>query len=290
MNKKPIVLLQERDFGQKMNASFEFAIGNFRPLIKTLLFIAGPSALLSGIANGMFQSRISAVPVSANPFAAFNRFFVLEYAFVVIFSVVTYFLAYAAVSAFVALYEEKGSSDDITPGLVWSKLNENIGSSLGAMVLSSIATLIGVLFFLIPGLYLSIALQFFMMITIREKLSAVDALKRSQSLIKDKWWSTFGLIMIMSFVVSIIALVFQLPVMITSVLNVLGMSKELGNMKAWLILASVISVLGTSVVQGLVWIALSFQYYNLVERQTGSGLLSEIDSLGKGDWDRPKTE
>jgi hypothetical protein len=78
--------------------------------------------------------------------------------------------------------------------------------------------------------------------------------------------------------------------MITSVLNVLGMSKELGNMKAWLILASVISVLGTSVVQGLVWIALSFQYYNLVERQTGSGLLSEIDSLGKGDWDRPKTE
>ena len=148
MNKKPIVLLQERDFGQKMNASFEFASKNFAPLLKSLLFIAGPAALLSGIANGIFQSRLLNVPAIANPLANFSRYFVLEYLFVIIFSVVTYFLAYATVSSFITVYEERGSSIDITPGTVWAKLTENISSSLGAMVLSFILTLIGTGFFL----------------------------------------------------------------------------------------------------------------------------------------------
>jgi len=290
MNSKPIALLQERDFGQKMNASFEFVSRNFAPLLKALLLIAGPSALLSGIANGVLQSRLLTAPILGNSRFNFDQYLSLEYLFVVIFSVVTYFLAYATVSSFVTLYEERGSSTDITPGTVWVKLTENISSSIGAMVLSFIIILIGTLFFLIPGIYLSIALQFFMMITIREKLSAVDALKKSQKLIKDKWWSTFGLIMIMSMVAGIISIVFQLPVLITTIFSSLGLAKEWANMKAWMIISNVVSILGSSIVQALVWIALAFQYYNLVERQTGSGLLNEIESLGEGDWERPRSE
>ena len=290
MNSKPIVLLQERDFGQKMNVSFEFVSKNFAPLLKALLFIAGPAALLAGIANGIFQSRLLNVPTLANPKLNFSQYFVLEYLFVIIFSVVTYFLAYATVSSFVTLYEERGSSVDITPGTVWTKLTENISSSLGALVISFILTLIGTLFFIIPGIYLGIALQFFMMITIREKLSAVDALKKSQKLIKDKWWSTFGLMMIMSMVAGVISIVFQLPVLITTIFSTLGLAKEWANMKAWMIIANAVSILGSSIVQALVWIALAFQYYNLVERQTGSGLLNEIESLGEGDWERPRSE
>lgn len=290
MNSKPIVLLQERDFGQKMNASFEFVSKNFAPLVKALLLIAGPSAILSGVASGLFQSRMLTGPTFGSPGFTFSQYFALEYLFVIIFSAVTYFLAYATVGSFVTLYEERRSSVDITPGAVWSKINENISSSAGAMVLSFIVTLVGVLFFIIPGIYLSIALQFFMMITIREGLPAVDALKRSQKLIKDKWWSTFGLIMIMSMVAGIISIVFQLPVLITTIFNALGIAKEWSQLKAWMIFGNVISILGTSIVQGLVWVALAFQYYNLVERQTGSGLLKDIESLGDGDWERPKSE
>jgi hypothetical protein len=290
MDNKPIVLLQQRDFGQKMNASFDFVGKNFKPLFKALLFIAGPSALLTGIAQGIFQSRILAI--NANSFAPspFRQYWAVEYLFVIIFSSITYFLSYATVSAFISLYEENGSSEQITPGVVWNKMAENIGASLGASFLYFLLVLIGIFFFFIPGIYLSVALQFFMIITIREKLGAVDALKKSRQLIKDKWWSTFGLIVIMSFVAGIISIVFQLPVFITTIFSALGLAKEWGSMKGWLIFGSALSILGTSIVQGLVWIALAFQYYNLEEINSGSGLLSDIESLGNGDWERPKGE
>ncbi|WP_221394425.1 hypothetical protein [Dyadobacter sp. NIV53] len=290
MNKTPIVLLQQRDFGQKMNASFEFATRNFGPLVKALIFIAGPSALLSGIAQGMFQSRTLPLLQNGDVFSRFGIYLTTEYLFVAIFSLVTYFLAYATVSAFIILYEEKGSSNDIQPGLVWNKIIENISVSIGAQVLSFILILIGTMFFVIPGIYLGVCFQFFMMITIREKLSVTDSLKRSYNLIQGKWWSTFGLIIIMSIVSSIVAIVFQFPVMVTTIMNALGLGKGITDSKVLIIAASIIATVGKTVVEGIVWIAVAFQYYNLLERSEGSGLRAEIETLGSGDSGRPDDE
>jgi hypothetical protein len=290
MNKQPIILMQQRDFGQKMNVSFEFAISNFAPLVKALLFIAGPAALLAGIAQGMYQSRTLGIVFNQDVGSALSRYFVFENLLVYLFSFISYFFAYATVCAFITLYEEQGSSDGLTPGLVWQKILANIGASIGASLLSFLISLIGFILLIVPGLYLGIALQFFLIITIREKLPAVEALKRSQRLIKDKWWSTFGLLIIMSLVAGVVSIVFQLPVFITTMLTALGMAKDWANMKALMIGGSVISIVGSTVVQGLVWVALVFQYFNLVERSEGSSLLAEIDALGTADWERPQNE
>jgi hypothetical protein len=290
VNKQPIVLTQERDFGQKMNASFEFVISNFVPLVKALLFIAGPAALLAGIAQGMFQSRSLGAMIGPSPTGMFTKYLAIEYIFVILFTTVAYFLGYATVSAFITLYEERGSSLDVTPGLVWQKLSANIWASLGAMLLSILLSMIGVLFLIIPGVYIGVALQFFMIITIREKLPAIDALKRSQRLIEGKWWSTFGLLMIMSIVAAVIAIVFQLPVFVTTIFSSLGIARDWANMSAFLIGGNIISIVGSTIVQGLVWVALAFQYYNLVERSEGSSLLAEIEALGSDDWERPLNE
>lgn len=290
MNKSPIILLQQRDFGQKMNISFEFVIQNFGPLLKALAFIAGPSALLAGIAQGMFQSNLLSVVQSADVLGRLTPYVSLEYFFVAIFSLITYFLAYGTVSAFIVLYEISGSSQDLTPGVVWNKLTENIWTSIGAQILSFILILIGTLFFVIPGIYLGICFQFFMVIAIREKLSVTDVLFRSYKLINGKWWSTFGLIIIMSIVASIVALVFQLPLIVTTMLNALGLGKGIADSKVLMIASSAISTVGGTVVQGIIWVAITFQYYNLIERSEGSGLRAEIESLGNGDTGRPDAD
>ena len=290
MNKTPIILLQQRDFGQKMNATFEFAIQNFGPLVKTLAFIAGPSALLTGIAQGMYQSRMLTVAKPTDPIGVLSQFMVTEYMFVAIFGFITYFLAYASVSSFMVLYEEKGSSKDITPGEVWIKLTETIWTGIGAQIIAFILILIGFVFFFFPGIYLLICFQFILMIVIREKSSAISSLSRCYTLIKGKWWSTFGLIIIISFAVSIIALVFQLPTLVVTIMNGLGFGSGIANLKGVIIAASVISMVGSVITQGLLWIAIGFQYYNLVERLEGSGLRAEIDSLGNADFERPQNE
>ena len=290
MEKTPIILLKQRDFGQKMNASFEFATQNFVPLVKALVFIAGPSALLSGIAQGMFQSRSLPLLQNRDIFSRFDIYLNVEYLFVAIFSLITYFLAYATVSSFIVLYEEKGLAKSIDPATVWNKILENISVSIGAQILSFVLILIGTVFFIIPGIYLGVCFQFFMIIAIREKVSITDSLKRSYKLIQGKWWSTFGLIIIMSVVSSFIAIVFQFPLMITTILNMLGLGKGITDSKVLMIAASVIAMVGSTVVQGIIWIAVAFQYYNLVERSEGSGLRADIETLGRSDTKRPESE
>ena len=287
---QPIVLLQQRDFGQKINASFDFAIKNLGPLAKSIMFIAGPPALLSGIAQGMYQSRLLTAGIQKNSMESLYQYLTPEYFLVVLLSSVTYFLCYAAVSSFMVLYEERGLGSKITPGDVWQKIVENISVSVISSVLVLLAILIGLVFFIIPGIYLAVCFQLYLMVVIREKSSATDSLSRSRKLVDGKWWSTFGLVMIMSIIAGIISIVFQFPVLLATIFTTLGVGNGIAGSPVVLIIASIISIVGSNFVNGLVWIAVGFQYYNLVERRDGSGLRSEIESLGSGEVQRPGEE
>lgn len=287
---QPIVLLQQRDFGQKINASFDFAMKNLGPLAKSIMFIAGPPALLSGIAQGMYQSRLLTAGIQKNSMESLYQYLTLEYFLVVLLSSVTYFLCYAAVSSFMVLYEEKGLGSKITPGDVWQKIVENLSVSITSSILALFAILIGLVFFIIPGIYLAVCFQLYLMVVIREKSSATDSLSRSRKLVDGKWWSTFGLVMIMSIIAGIISIVFQFPVLLATILTTLGLGNGIAGSPVVLIIASIISIVGSNFVNGLVWIAVGFQYYNLVERRDGSGLRSEIESLGSGEVQRPGEE
>ena len=46
-----------RDFSRKLNATFEFVKQNFKPLGKSILFIAGPPVLLASLVSGSFVSE-----------------------------------------------------------------------------------------------------------------------------------------------------------------------------------------------------------------------------------------
>lgn len=58
MKKETIILQQERDFGDKINATFSFVSQNFKTLFLSLLYFAGPLGLIGGIANGIVQSSM----------------------------------------------------------------------------------------------------------------------------------------------------------------------------------------------------------------------------------------
>ena len=58
MKKDTIILQQERDFGDKINATFSFVSQNFKTLFLSLIYFAGPLGLIGGIANGIVQSSM----------------------------------------------------------------------------------------------------------------------------------------------------------------------------------------------------------------------------------------
>ena len=63
---------QARDFSKKINVTFEFIKQNFKPLFKSILFIAGPPMLVGSVlAGGLYSDYFGWVgEISKNPAAA----------------------------------------------------------------------------------------------------------------------------------------------------------------------------------------------------------------------------
>jgi hypothetical protein len=51
-------LRQERDFGEKINATFTFVVENWRPLVNALLLLVLPISMLSGVFAALQQNEI----------------------------------------------------------------------------------------------------------------------------------------------------------------------------------------------------------------------------------------
>lgn len=292
MSKTPITLLAKRDFGQKINATFEFVGQNFKPLIKTLLYIAGPPALLAGAASGLMQSRLfetALTQTSPNPFD-FAMYFSIDYLVASLLGIITALLTTSATYSFITLYEKEGNSQAITPSRVWQEITTNLSSIFIASIAAIVLTIAATVLLVLPGIYIAISISMFVQVIIREKLEPTASLRRSHNLIEGKWWSTFGLLFIMSFIAGIISMVFQVPNIILTTLNTLNLSSGTEVNKALFVLSGMVSLLGNVCVQALISIALAFQYYNLVERKEGVGIRSAIDSIGSDTSNFPDQE
>jgi hypothetical protein len=113
-----------------------------------------------------------------------------------------------------------------------------------------------------------------------EGIGALEAMSRAKFLIKDKWWSTFGLIMIIGIINSFVAMIFGAPAMIVTFMKVLKVGGGIyGNVP--LIVTTMISTVGQIVVSSLTYVAISFQYFNLVEKREGNGLKMLIEGIGQ---------
>src|SRR5690606_37428379 len=114
-----------------------------------------------------------------------------------------------------------------------------------------------------------------------EGKSGFAAYGRSWKLVKGKWWSTFGLLVVMSIIVSIIGVAFQLPLLLISIFKEILQWDNGRSFELIIMLASIIGMLGETLLFSILHISLGFQYFNLVERQASIGPMREIDSLGR---------
>lgn len=71
---------------------------------------------------------------------------------------------------------------------------------IGASLLFTIISLIGLGLFIIPGIYLSIRLQFFQAYIVDEDCGVIESLKRSWELTRGHAWSLFVLFLVMIFI------------------------------------------------------------------------------------------
>jgi hypothetical protein len=286
---RPIQLQKERDFSEKLNISFQFFTQNAKPLLTALLYIVGPVAMIAGIAMGFGQDSLmdltsnpeKIVEMSRDdPFAIYKSMLTGTYVLGIFCYGIAYLFLYLVVCSYMDIYADSGAKQEITVDMIWEKVKENLLMSIGLQISVLFVVLLGALLLIIPGIYLGIALSIVFMIFIREKLSISDCIRRALYLVKDKWWSTFGLLFVMSFIVGIASMIFGLP---AAVLQIMGLVNKMSYSTILTIIATIISTVGGLLFTSLTIIAVNFQYFNLVERKEGTGLLNAIDNIGKNE-------
>lgn len=324
-NFTPIEFQQARDFSKKINTTFEFLKQNFKPLFKSMLFIAGPPMLVGSVLAGSLYSDyfgfIGKLGQSQDPTDAATNFFGspllwIEVVIAVLFVFISAVMIISVVYNYMLEYEEK-KSNTIDVNDIWERVRNTlptyIGTVLGYWVLVIAAYILVVLMIIgtaaiSPGLaflvgfvvvigliYAAIALSLFFFIRAYENLGFFESISRSFFLIRDKWWSTFGLLFILGLVQSTIASLFLIPSYINFFVSMMhtidgnpfqepSLFSETIN-TIFMTLYFIVSFL----LYALPLVALAFQYLNLVEMKEAKGLLSKIETLGQAP-EAPKTD
>lgn len=279
-NSKAVNLRRRRDFGGVFNTLFEFMRQNFRLLGKCVLFVTGPVMLINAIISGYFQPSLFAIIRDPYSITRNNSIFVWI-AVAALVSSLGFAVLVSVVNAYVLLYQERGA-DQFEVEEVWAEVRHDLLMIIFTSIGLAIIIIFGLLFLILPGIYLWVALSSVVTIRVVERLSFGSAISRSFELIRGEWWPTFGLFLLTFIVGYIINYAFSIP---QSIVVTLVMFNGVGEgsmvMRLVTIITSLISSIGAYVLYTMMFLMAILQYYNLVELKEGVGVMTMIDQIGE---------
>lgn len=305
-----IEFYKKRPFGDKLNATIVFVRENALPLLKVHLLIAGPILLLMTILVNQYSFDFLGLlnQEEFNGSQVMSLFKV--YGVLMISGVVTGAVMPAVTFSYMRSYQEIEprmiKTSDITYGLsgrIFNLVAFNIlyflilifvGGVIGLLAgisanASVFFTVIFILILLVVLVYFAVTMSLGSAAIVFEGNNPIDAIGRCFRLIAGKWWSTFGILFVMGILAAIINQFFSLPRAIFFVVKgAIGMSDS-GDLSTLMemsttdqllnIVFSALETFGSIVTGSLLFIAIAFQYFNLVERKDSKGLLSQIESM-----------
>lgn len=314
---KTIKFRKERNFSEKLNATFAFMSDHIKPIGTNIMLIAGPFALLAGICYSLYQSYTfntafsgaTGTAAEAGPDAGLMAGGILGMFF---FSLIAFSLVVAIVMRHIRLYIAEGHSH-ISTEFLWKNIWKDFFSVLGTSIVIMLMFMLLITIIMLP-VFLAIesgarnpvmfalvfllafiammlvAPAFFLLYPIRsiEGRSNFHAISRLFRLIPGKWLSTAGLVIVMHIIQTVIATVFAIPMYILFFMKAMhatdtqtAFQPQSSLDDVLFSLAGGLSMLGSFALYGLVLIAVTFQYFNLVERREATGLLERIDTFGE---------
>ncbi len=319
---QPFEFRRVRDFGQLLSGLIEFLRGNWKNLGKSLVFIAGPLLLIMGVAGGSLSNEIFALfqqrPADLVNFS--DNILLLAAEVGIIF--LTYFLAGAAVLAVTNEYILMSMGDEMenfTVSLLWGKISARIGSHLATfLAVNGLIVCVGMGLAIMVGLlslgegigiaiaviiilislpflvYFFIVLSLFPAIRVIENIGIVDAIRRSFFLMKKFVMASLGLYIVTGIIQFIIEIVFTIPFYIFQIIATISSLPEAGGamdgaseygpvFKFMYAATGVFSVAAGLLLNSMAVSVHTLQYFNLVERKEGVGMMAKLDLLGKQD-------
>ena len=274
MNQTKIEFRKVRDFGVLLGVTFDYIKQNIKLLFKSNLLIGSPFILLAGVFMGIYQSSIFNFRVQPE-----IEQFAIPFLFSMFFMMLSYLVIIIVTYSHLILYKNSEAGNfDIDD--VWQNVKRNFWMILFTGIGYSILSLIGFVFLIVPGIYLSIALSIIFIVRLEERLNFFEAVSRCIKIVSGNWWFTFGIIIVVGMIQGFLGFILYVPnYIVTIFLAFAGVDSNTGDLgRVLYIISSIIATFGV-LLYSISTIAIAFQYYNLVERKEAPGLVQQIEEI-----------
>ncbi len=271
-----ISFFSERDFGDLIGTPFTFLKQEFKPFMAVMLRYVAPF-LAAGILSQMIfmQNLDDGIPSISSGFLATSGSAV---GLSTLTALISNFLLVLLTNSYITLYANYGAGQFSTKD-VWKHASKFIGQYIGATLLILGIVIPAFFFFLIPGIYLIVALSFTFIVISNEDSSAGKAISRSFQVIKNHWWFTFGQFIIFGLITITISLTIQIPHLI------------FGYSTVSTIFSLLINLIITMFIYPMQNILIGFLYFNYTGKKEGVNLDNKIDAIYKTeDTEKDSTE
>jgi hypothetical protein len=274
-----IELRKKRDLGEILSDTFAFARINSKPLFNILLKTTGIFFLLSVLFSGYYQ------------YANLNRLvtedlatFGISIVLLMIGSVLYYASATSSIFAFMQQYlDTKGMASEEP---VIREAKSNIGQMILLSIMAYLLLIFGFVFFFFPGIYFIVPIALAFPVFFFKKLGKRDSIRAAFKLVSGYWWVTFGTIVVMAILISIISFVFQLPGTVYIGVKAFfeasqgsGEFEEFGGDFIYLLLATIGSA-ASNLLSIFMIIATGLVYFDLDEEKNRTGIKAKLEELG----------
>jgi hypothetical protein len=264
--KENIDLARKREFGDIISDTFVLFRENFKPLLKSILVICG-LFLLTDILISVFIAANHEDPSVLTLIGLFRVGWSFLYAILLLLTIQSYFV----------LYKEQGNQP---PQLVqvWGYVRYYFFRVFFTEVVLTIVLAIGFFLCFLPFVYLAVVFSLILPIMTNENGNLSYSFGKAFKLIKEHWWFTFGVLLLICIVTFIMVFVLAIPVLV-----VLGGGEWLTG-RGLGITSSIFMAIDLNFCK-LLWIipniAVILTYHTLMEEKEAVSLADRINMFGK---------
>jgi hypothetical protein len=179
--------------------------------------------------------------------------------------------------AYVKVYEEK-QKDTPELGEVWAVFSKYFLKVFLYSIPVILAIIVGTAFCLLPGVYLWVVLIPFEMILLIEDQSFGSSWDRCFTIIKENWWQAFGIYAVAYLIY--IAGTWIIGGLMSVITGVLAYFTTKDFSSTFSLVTSILNIF-SFVFFIVFYIAAILNYFSLVEKYDGTGMMRRLDGLGE---------
>lgn len=205
---------KRRDLGSILSDTFNFLNDEWKPFFSVIfrisivpILIAICAVVYYGMSSVTFFSDFGQIDESVNMFS-FSEIVVPAFAFGFSYLIAFALITVSSLSYIKSYIDNKGI---VNYQEIQQLTKDKFWPYVGLFILIGVLVGFGLVFCFIPGIYLGVVLSLSICFLVFQNKGVFDAIGDSFSLIKNHWWETFGVLLVVQILIGVISAVVSLP-------------------------------------------------------------------------------